>query len=154
MDRNGLIGRDNELPWRLPADLKLFKSITMGKPIIMGRKTFESIGRPLPGRSNIVITTNADYEAAGCMVAGSLDDAIEQAADAEEIMIIGGAALYEQALSIADRIYLTLVEAELQGDTWFPPLNTEEWRQAQCTSYDADDKNPFAYSFKILDRTR
>lgn len=152
MDRNGLIGKDNQLPWRLPADLKLFKSITMGKPIIMGRKTFESIGKPLPGRLNIVVTNNHKYPARGYVVAVSLDDAIEKAGRVDEIMIIGGAALYRQALARANRIYLTLVEAEMDGDTWFPPWQQAEWSETQRSTHDADEKNQFAYTFKILDR--
>lgn len=152
MDRNGLIGQNNQLPWHLPADLKFFKSITMGKPIIMGRKTFESIGKPLPGRVNIVVTRNAEYRASGCMVALSLDEAIEKAGSVAEVMIIGGATLYQHALARTDRIYLTLIEAEMGGDTWFPSLQKPQWSQTQCATHDADEKSPFAYTFKILDR--
>lgn len=152
MDRNGLIGRDNGLPWHLPADLKLFKRVTMGKPMIMGRKTFESIGRPLPGRVNIVVTGRGDFPAEGCIVAHTLDDAIAKAGRVDEIMVIGGATLYRQMLDRADRIYLTLVEVELDGDTWFPPLPESQWTEVQCTRLDADENNPYTLTFKVLDR--
>lgn len=152
MDRNGLIGKDNQLPWHLPADLKHFKQTTMGKPIIMGRKTFESIGKPLPGRLNIVLTRDVTYQARGCTVVGSMDGAIEAAGTAAEVMIIGGAALYREVLMQADRIYLTEVQAELDGDTWFPSLHESDWVVAQQSEHGADENNPYAYTFKTLDR--
>ena len=152
MDQNGLIGKDNGLPWHLPADLKHFKQITMGKPIIMGRKTFESIGKPLPGRVNIVLTRNTGYQAQGCMVVGSLDDAIEVAGSVDEVMIIGGATLYKKVLGQVDRIYLTQVQAQLNGDTWFPSLDESKWVEAQRVEHSADEINPYAYTFKVLDR--
>ena len=152
MDRNGLIGKDNQLPWHLPADLKHFKQVTMGKPVIMGRKTFESIGKPLPGRVNIVLTSRTMYQSPGCIVANSLDAAIEAAGPVSEVMIIGGAALYKDALPRVDRIYLTEVQAELEGDTWFPSLNESEWVVAQQTEHSADETNPYGYVFKTLDR--
>ena len=152
MDQNGLIGGDNRLPWHLPADLAFFKSVTMGKPVIMGRKTFESISRPLPGRTNIVVTGRVDYTAQKCIVVHSLDEAIEKAGAVDEIMVIGGAALHQQALSRADRIYLTLVEARLSGDTWFPAINEAQWSETQCIRHAADERNPYAYTFKTLDR--
>ena len=152
MDRNGLIGKNNQLPWHLPADLKHFKQVTMGKPVIMGRKTFESIGKPLPGRVNIVLTSRTMYQSPGCIVANSLDAAIEAAGPVSEVMIIGGAALYKDALPRVDRIYLTEVQAELEGDTWFPSLNESEWVVVQQTEHSADETNPYGYVFKTLDR--
>lgn len=124
------MGNENGMPWHLPGDLKYFKEMTMGKPIIMGRKTFESIGRPLPGRRNIVITRNTAYEAEGAEVVGSLDIALEMAKDAPEIMIIGGAQIFEQAMSLADRLYITLINHEFKGDTYFPQY--EDWHRTSC----------------------
>ena len=152
MDQNGLIGNDNKLPWYLPADLKHFKHTTMGKPIIMGRKTFESIGKPLPGRVNIVLTRSTGYQAQGCIVTSSLDDAIEAAGTVDEVMIIGGATLYKEALAQVDRIYLTHVRAQLNGDTWFPSLDESEWVETQRVEHSADQSNPYDYTFRILDR--
>lgn len=152
MDRNGLIGRDNGLPWRLPADLKFFKKTTLGKPVIMGRKTFESIGKPLPGRLNIVVTRNPDYSAPGCTVVASFEQALRAAGPVEEAVVIGGAALYERALADADRIYLTEVQAVLEGDTWFPQLDATEWQVTEEHGHGADDSNAYAYTFKVLER--
>lgn len=152
MSRNGLIGRDGGLPWRLPADLAHFKSVTMGHPIVMGRKTHESIGRPLPGRLNIVVTRRRGYTAHGCEVASSIDAAIEVAGDVDEIMVVGGAALYADVLPRAQRIYLTEVNADLAGDTFFPPFNREQWGEVSRESHSADDRNEFDYSFIVLDR--
>ena len=152
MDRNGLIGKENQLPWHLPADLKHFKRVTMGKPIVMGRKTFESIGKPLPGRVNIVLTRRDTYQMPGCIVVSSLDNAIEAAGPVKEVMIIGGATLYGEALPRADRIYLTQVQAELEGDTWFPPLDESHWEVVQQAEHKADKNNPYGYVFKTLDR--
>ena len=128
--RNGVIGLDNRMPWHLPEDLAYFKRVTLGKPVVMGRKTFESIGRPLPGRLNIVVTRNPDWQAAGVQVAHSLDAALALAAAAapEEIMLIGGAELYRQALPQADVLYLTEIDAEFAGDTFFPEVDLARWR--------------------------
>lgn len=130
MGENRVIGVDNQLPWRLPGDLKYFKARTLGKPVVMGRKTFESIGRPLPGRLNIVVTRNPDWQAAGVQVAHSLDAALALAAAAapEEIMLIGGAELYRQALPQADVLYLTEIDAEFAGDAFFPEVDLARWR--------------------------
>ena len=125
MDRQGVIGAGGALPWRLSGDLKHFKAITMGKPIIMGRKTHESIGRPLPGRENIVITRQKDYRAAGCAVFHGIETALEACANHAEVMVMGGASLYEELLPRAARIYLTRVEAEVTGDTWFPAVRRQ-----------------------------
>lgn len=147
---NGVIGQRNGLPWRLPEDLKRFKALTMGKPIIMGRKTFESIGKPLPGRTNIVITHQA-LSLPGCTVAPSLPAAIAVAGAVEEVMVIGGAEIYRQALPLAERVYLTEVHAEVVGDALFPALDTQ-WRELAREDYPADERHAFAYSFVILTR--
>ncbi len=140
---NNVIGRDNQLPWHLPQDLKYFKAITLGKPIIMGRKTYESIGRPLPGRTNIVITRNPQWRAAdGVLVVSSLEQALTQAellvAADDEVMIIGGAALYRAALSQVERIYLTRIGVEVEGDAWFPELDATEWQLVSVQDGEAD----------------
>jgi dihydrofolate reductase len=152
MDRNGLIGAGGGLPWHLPADLAHFKRLTVGKPIIMGRRTFESIGRPLPQRDNIVVTRNRDFLAEGCTVVHRLIDAIEAAGDATEAMIIGGESLYAEALPLAGRLYLTLIDAEFQGDTRFPAFERSEWREVASEERPADEANPYDMRFVILDR--
>jgi len=124
---NGVIGRDNKLPWHLPADLKRFKQLSIGKPTVMGRKTWESLGRPLPGRRNIVITRNPGYQAEGAEVVHSLDEAIKISGDAEEIIIIGGGEIFQLSLPIADRIYYTHVRAVVEGDAYFPPIDWSQW---------------------------
>ncbi len=160
MSRNHTIGINNQLPWHLPGDLKFFKNTTMSKPIVMGRKTFESIGRPLPGRPNIVITRNSDFEAEGVAVVASLEEAIEQAArltvqaDVEEAMIIGGAEIYRQVLPLVDRMYITEVDAEIEGDAFFPEFDASQWRQTERESHAPCDKNPYPYSFVTYERIR
>jgi len=154
MDTKGVIGRDNELPWHLPADLQHFRKTTMGKPILMGRKTHESIGRPLPGRTNIVITRDNGYRAAGCVVVNSIDAALEAAGEQDEIMVIGGAEFYRQVLPRTDTIYLTRIHESFDGDTRFPELNTADWREVERNDQVADAKNPHDYSFIRLDRIR
>lgn len=152
MDAKGVIGRDNGLPWHLPADLQHFKRTTMGKPILMGRKTHESIGRPLPGRTNIVITRDSGYQADGCVVVHSIDAALEAAGDQDEIMVIGGAEFYRQVLPRTDTIYLTRIHESFDGDTRFPDLNAADWREVERSDHEADSKNPHDYSFIQLDR--
>ena len=152
MAQNRVIGRDNRLPWKLPADLHYFRRVTFGKPVVMGRKTFESIGKPLDGRVNIVVTRDPDYQTPGCIIAHSLKDALSAAAGAAEIMIIGGANIYSQALSIADRIYLTLIRQDIAGDTVFPPIDHAIWRETERTDCEPDPKNPYPYSFIVLQR--
>jgi dihydrofolate reductase len=152
MADNHVIGHNNRLPWHLPADLKHFRAITLGKPVLMGRKTWESIGRPLPGRTNIVITRNADYLAADCVVVHSLDEALRAAGSAAEVMVIGGAELYRQALPQADTLYLTLVHGEFEGDTRFPDWQPDDWRETERIDHGPDDRNPHAYSFITLER--
>lgn len=152
MDKGGLIGRDNSLPWRLSADLKHFKKITMGNPIIMGRRTHESIGRPLPGRRNIVITSQPGYQAEGCEVVDSPAEALNLTADSEEVMIMGGASLYREFLPMAQRLYITRVEATLPGDTYFPDWSPEAWQCRDRQTFMADDKNEYDYSFEVFER--
>jgi dihydrofolate reductase len=147
MDRNRLIGNNNQLPWHLPADLAHFKRVTMGKPIIMGRKTFESIGRPLPGRSNIVLTRSINFQADGVMIAHSVEEALKQAGGASEVMIIGGSSIYELFLPEADRLYLTCVEDSYEGDAWFPEFDSDQWRVVASEAHTADEKNSSAYRF-------
>lgn len=154
MAANGVIGNDNELPWHLPADLKHFKQTTMGKPILMGRKTWESIGRPLPGRTNIVITRDSAYSATGCIVVNSIEAALAAAGEQDEVMVIGGAELYRQVLPCADTIYLTRIHASFDGDTRFPEISDTEWQQLERIDHEADEKNLQDYSFIRLERVQ
>ena len=148
-----VIGINNSLPWKLPNDMKWFRQNTLGKPIVMGRKTFESFGaKPLPGRTNIIISRDQNYQAEGCVVVNSIDKAISAAGDVEELMIIGGASFYEQMLPKSDRLYLTFVHTDVDGDAWFPEWNESEWRQVERIDHAADEKNPHAHSFVVLDR--
>jgi dihydrofolate reductase len=151
MARNRAIGFDGGMPWHLPGELKHFKETTMGKPIVMGRNTWESIGRALPGRQNIVVTRNPAYRAEACIVVQSLQEAVERAAG-DEVMIIGGGELYRQALPQADRMILTLVECEPQADTWFPEWNKNEWREISRRSQPVDENNALAYEVVELER--
>lgn len=152
MDNRGVIGINDRLPWKLSADLQHFKALTMGKPIIMGRKTHESIGRPLPGRENIVITRDRDYRSVGCTILNSLEEAFRHCAMAKEVMIMGGAELYRQTLNLATRIYLTEVHTEVPGDIFFPKFNWHEWREIKRKDFLADEKNEYNYSFVVLKR--
>jgi dihydrofolate reductase len=149
---NNVIGVAGDLPWHLSDDLKRFKALTMGKPIVMGRKTFESIGRSLPGRQNIVITTQTEFVADGCDVVSSPEAAIAIAADAEEVLIIGGGEIYRLFLPLADRIYLTRVRVDLEGDTVFPALDESDWLETSREQYSADESND--YDFTILTFSR
>lgn len=153
---NGVIGRGNELPWQLPDDLRRFKELTLGKPIIMGRRTHESIGRALPGRMNIVVTRQAGLQAPGCIVVHSFADALLAAADAPgdatEAAVIGGAQLYGVALPEVSRIHLTRVHASIPGDTLFPALQAHEWRETTVAQHPADERH--AYSFSYVEMTR
>jgi dihydrofolate reductase len=152
MAQNRVIGLNNRLPWRLPADLRYFRRITLGKPIVMGRKTFESIGKPLDGRTNIVVTRDLRYQASGCVVVHSLTDALRAAGGATEIMIIGGANIYAQALPVANRIYLTSIHHDIDGDTRFPELDPAAWDEIERNDHAPDPQNPYHYSFRILQR--
>ena len=154
MAENQVIGRNNQLPWHIRADLRHFRKLTMGRPIIMGRRTHESIGRPLPGRDNIVITADRHYQADGCQVVHSIEQALAAAGDCEEAMIIGGANLYRQTLAAADRLYMTLVKAKPEGDTWFPVIEPQQWREIERETHKADEQNDFDYDFVVLDRIR
>ena len=147
MDENRLIGNDNQLPWHLPADLAFFKRTTMGKPIIMGRKTFDSIGRPLPGRRNIVITRNPEFSAEGCEIVNDIDTALANCSDHDELMLIGGASLYQQILTRVNSMYITRVHHCFEGDTWFPEFDLSEWKVESQQDFDADDNNQYTYSF-------
>lgn len=151
MAKNRVIGKDNQLPWHLPADLKHFKTITMGKPIIMGRKTYDSIGRPLPGRRNIVITRQTDLTIAGCDVVNSLQAALALVDDAE-VMVIGGTEIFKQALPLAKRLYLTEIDAEFEGDAYFPELDHSQWEVVEREEHQPDETNIYKYEFLILQR--
>ena len=152
MARNGVIGRDGGLPWHLPADLKLFRAITLGKPIVMGRRTHESIGRALPGRRNIVLSRAPGYQATDCEVFESLDAALVALADTTEVMIVGGAALYAQALPHAECIYVTDVDAELDGDVHFPAFDSDAWRELEREAHAPDASHAYSYCFRVLER--
>ncbi len=154
MAKNGVIGRDNRLPWRLPADLAHFKSVTMGKPMVMGRKTWESLPGLLPGRRHIVVTRDREYRADDCTLVHSLEQAIEAAGDVPEVMIVGGGTLYREMLPRADRLYLTLVDLEAEGDACFPAVDFTEWRECRRESHPADERNAHAYTFVELERVR
>ncbi|MDP2827889.1 MAG: dihydrofolate reductase [Sulfuricellaceae bacterium] len=152
MAQNRVIGIDNTLPWRLPADLAHFKALTMGHHILMGRKTFESLGKPLPGRTSIVITRDRDYLAAGCVVVHSLDAAMRTCEGDEEAFFIGGADLYRQAMDHSERIYLTEVQTRVEGDAWFPELDLQQWQEVSRISHQADEKNQLNYDFVVYER--
>lgn len=155
--RNGVIGRDNSMPWHLPEDLRYFKRVTLGKPVIMGRNTWESLGKPLPGRDNIVITRNTVYHADGATVVNSLDaalrlaDTLATARGVDEIQIIGGAQVYAEALPYVQRAYITEIDADIDGDTCFPTLQGQ-WRETARESHAPCEKNPHPYSFVVLER--
>lgn len=151
VDRNNLIGRDNQLPWHLPADLAFFKRITMGAPMLMGRKTWESIGRPLPGRTSIVITRDPAYRAEGAIVVHSIEAGIAAAGDAPVLFVIGGAKLFKDTLAMADRLYLTRIDHAFEGDIWFPEIG-DEWREVHREAHEPDEKNSYPYAFLTLER--
>ena len=157
--RNGVIGRDGGLPWRLSSDLKLFKALTLGKPVIMGRKTWESLpNRPLPGRMNIVLTRDGSFEPSGAVVSDNLSEAValarEQAEDdgVEEVCVIGGGELFGLALPRAGRLYLTEVEAEVEGDVLFPSFDEHDWREVKRETYPIGDKDDYPFVFRVLER--
>ncbi|MEO1924531.1 MAG: type 3 dihydrofolate reductase [Gammaproteobacteria bacterium] len=152
MDRNRVIGRGDTLPWHISADLKNFKKITMGNPIIMGRKTHESIGRPLPGRENIILTRDKNYTSEGCTVLHSMDEIFEHCKEVDEVMITGGSEIYKLSLEQATRLYLTEVHTEIEGDTFFPEFDRSEWREVSREDHSSDEKNEFDYSFVLLER--
>lgn len=150
MASNRVIGKDNQLPWRYKADLAHFKRVTMGKPVIMGRLTYQSIGKPLPGRHNIVVSRDPEFQISGVSVCGSLEEALlvaETADEVTEIMIIGGGQLYQQALGVADRVYLTEIRHDFDGDAYFPELDPHEWQEAERVSQPVDAEHPYPYDF-------
>jgi dihydrofolate reductase len=149
---NNVIGADGGLPWHLSEDLRRFKEITMGKPMIMGRLTYETIGKALPGRRSIVLTRQADYQPAGVDVASTPEAALQLAGDVDEVMIIGGAKVYEKFLPMSERIYLTRVHAEVEGDTFFPEIREDEWRIVSSQPLPPNDERPFSISFQRLER--
>jgi len=151
--RRNEIGKDGKMPWHLPADLRHFKANTLGKPVLMGRKTLEAIGRPLPERRNLVLTRDGSFRAAGCETVTSLDVALQTVGDAAELMVIGGGEVYRLAWPRTDRIYLTRIQADVEGaDTFFPDLGDGHWREVSREDHRADAKNPFDYSFIVYDR--
>lgn len=152
---NNVIGKDNQLIWRLPADLRHFKNLTMGHPMLMGRKTFEAIGRPLPGRTSLIITRQPDFEAEGCIVAHSVQEGIEKAKELDEhVSVIGGAEIYRQALPLTDTIYLTRLHHTFEGDTFFPELPATEWETVSEERHEPDDQNKYSYTFIELRRKK
>jgi len=151
MDRNRTIGKDNKLPWRLPADLAYFKRLTLGHKIIMGRKTYESIGKPLPGRENVIITKNKDFLSEGCTLCNSIEEAL-RLADEEEAFVIGGAEIYSKFFTYADKLYITQIEENFSGDTFFQEIDFNEWTLISKTKGEKDEKNPYEYYFLVYER--
>ena len=152
MGRNRVIGADNALPWDLPADMKRFRQLTMGKPIIMGRKTFESIGKALPGRVNIVMTRDADLRAEGCVVVHSPEEALRAAGDVPEAVVIGGGSIFGQFLPMAQRMYLTMIDKDFQGEAVFPEFDADDWRESERRDCAPDEKNAYSYTFLTLEK--
>lgn len=154
LDERDAIGHAGVLPWRLPEDLKRFKALTLGKPIVMGRKTWDSIGKALPGRHNLVVTRRRDLDLPGATVVASLEEALQQAGDVPEVCIIGGAEIYRQALPLADVLHVTRVHASVAADTWFPPLDAHAWVEVAREEHPADARHAHAYDFVELHRVR
>jgi len=153
MAKGRVIGKDNDMPWHLPADLKHFKSLTVGKPVVMGRKTLASMGnRPLPKRVNIVLTRQAGFSVEGCTIVHSLEDALKAAGPCEEVIIMGGATLYEAVLEKADTMYLTFIDAHIEGDTYFPEWGEDSWQEVSRERREPDEKNVYALDFVTLTR--
>lgn len=150
--RNRVIGIENSLPWRLPEDLAHFKALTLNHPVLMGRKTFESLGRPLPGRTNIVITRDPGYCRNGCQVADSIPAALALCADADEVFFVGGAELYAQAIPLADRLYLTEVETDAEGDAWFPDYDRSAFREVSRESHTGEKGDALRFDFVVYER--
>lgn len=149
---NGVIGADGGLPWHLPDDFRYFRQTTMGSPIIMGRRTWESIGRPLPGRLNIVLTRSEDLCAVGAIVVRSVDDALAAAGDVDEVFVIGGGEIYSLFLDRASRIHLTRVDARVEGDTRFPALDPTDWQLTSAEAHAADERHAYSFEFRVYDR--
>ncbi|CAN7702109.1 dihydrofolate reductase [Paenibacillus sp. LjRoot153] len=151
MDRNRAIGVNNKLPWHLPGDLKFFKNVTMGHPILMGRKTYESIGKPLPGRRNVILTQNTAYQAEGCEVIHSVDEAIDAFRD-QELFVIGGAEIFKLFASHVNRMYITYIEDEFEADTFMSDLDLSTWTLVSSEQGERNEKNPYEYYFRIYER--
>jgi len=149
---NRVIGVNDKLPWDLPADLRHFLQMTMGKPVIMGQKTFESIGKPLPGRTNIILTREKDFSPPGCIVAYSIEEALAACGEFEEVMIAGGVSIYGQFLPLANRMYLTLIEGDFEGDAYFPEFDWNDWNEVERVENQPDQENPYKYTFVTLER--
>lgn len=152
MDKNRVIGKNNDLPWRLPADLAYFKKTTMGHPVVMGRKTHESIGKALPGRKNVVMTQDSGYMAEGCEIVHSVDKAISLFPPDKEVFVIGGAQLFEAFFPFADRLYVTYIDEAFKGDTFFPEIDETEWKKVSSKKGDKNEKNPYDYFFIIYEK--
>ena len=152
MDKNRVIGKDGNLPWHISSDLKNFKKITMGKPILMGRKTHESIGKILPGRENIILTKKRNYSVEGCIVKNNLDEVLSNFKKVSELIVMGGATLYEQTLDKAEKLYITEVRACIEGDIFFPEYDPDQWVEISRNSFEADENNEYDYNFTVLER--
>ena len=155
MDKYRLIGRENQLPWHLPQDLAYFKRVTMDHKIIMGRKTFESIGRPLPGRENIIVTRDTTYTQQGCTILNSIEEIIELSSNSdEELFVIGGAEIFKDILTVSDRLYITEIDHEFEGDTFFPERKESDWKKISVGKGIKDEKNPYNYQFVVYEKIR
>lgn len=153
MDRNGAIGKGNKMPWHLPADLKFFKKVTSGHPVLMGRKTYESIGKPLPGRTNIIMTQNQEFSAAGCEVVHTIAE-VQHYYKEQELFVIGGAEIFRLYLPVADRLYITLIEEQFEADTFFNDIDLADWDLVSSEQGPQDEKNPYEYYFRIFNKKK
>ena len=152
MAKNRVLGKDNKMPWHLPGELAYFKKVTLGKPVLMGRNTFDSIGKPLPGRRNMVISSQPGYAPDGVEVFSKLQVAMAAVSDVEELMVVGGGKIYEAFVPYADRLYLTQIDAEFEGDTFFPALNPLEWKEISAEKHSKDEKNAYDFTCRVLER--
>lgn len=153
MDKNRVIGKDNKLPWRLPRELQYVKKTTMGHPIIMGRKNYESIGKPLPGRRNMILTRKNNYSAEGCEIVHSVEDVFKMCEGEDEIFIFGGEQIYRLFLPYTEKLYITRIHNEFEGDTFFPEIDWNEWKEVSSFQGITDEKNPYTYFFHVYERT-
>lgn len=152
--KNRVIGKNNKLPWHLPADFQHFKKLTLGKPVVMGQKTFESIGKPLSGRTNIILSLDENFSPEGCVIVRSIEEALKAAGDSEEVMICGGASVYKQFLPLAHKMYLTLIDEDFEGDTYFPEFDWEDWQETDRAENQLDKESPYKYTFVTLRRKK
>ena len=150
--RNDVIGKANGLPWHLPADLRYFKKVTLGHPIIMGRKTFDSVGKALPGRLNVVVTRSESFAPEGVIVLRSIEEALERDYACDEVFVVGGSEIFRQAMPRANRIYLTRIDHDFEGDTYFPKMNPDEWKLVSREAHEPDEKNKWPYAFEVWER--